>query len=213
MKNLNISYIPALDMLDDSSVINIMERKTPLHYIDQVNWKAYPYMPVASFRIARSNKNLFVYFFSKANSIRAIYEADRSPVYQDSCVEFFVKCPTDQHYINFEFNCIGTCDASFRLSREKKQDLTSEQLATIHRYPSLPRATFQEKNGFHDWSLLVIIPFALLGLDRDCLPNRLLGNFYKCGDATAMPHYLSWSPINTEQPDFHRPEFFGELML
>ncbi|MBO7233161.1 MAG: hypothetical protein J6V16_08435, partial [Bacteroidales bacterium] len=26
-----------------------------------------------------------------------------------------------------------------------------------------------------------------------------------------QPHYLSWQPINTEKPDFHRPEFFGTL--
>ena len=32
-------------------------------------------------------------------------------------------------------------------------------------------------------------------------------------DKTAHPHYLSWSPIGTEKPDFHRPEFFGELVL
>ena len=45
------------------------------------------------------------------------------------------------------------------------------------------------------------------------MPEKLLGNFYKCGDATLLPHYLSWSQIDTEQPDFHRPEFFGELLL
>ncbi len=213
MKNLSIPYIPALEMLDASSVINVMERKTPLQYINQVNWASYPYMPVASFNIARSDKNLYILFFSKANTIRAIYEEDRSPVYLDSCVEFFVKRPTDEHYINFEFNCIGTCDASFRLSREEKTDLTPKQLALIRRHSSLPKASFKEKASTQGWHLLVSIPFALIGLEKDHLPEKLLGNFYKCGDATACPHYLSWSPIETEQPDFHRPEFFGELML
>ena len=213
MKNLSIPYIPALEMLDASSVINVMERKVPRHYMDQANWASYPYMPVASFNIARSDKNLFIYFFSRANSIRATYLNDGSPVYLDSCVEFFVKRPTDEHYINFEFNCIGTCDASFRLSREQKKDLTAAQLASIRRYSSLSRSPFEEKVGFHDWSLLVIIPFSIIGLDKTHLPEKLLGNFYKCGDATASPHYLSWSPIETAQPDFHRPEFFGELTL
>ena len=37
------------------------------------------------------------------------------------------------------------------------------------------------------------------------------GNFYKCGDQQVVPHYLSWAPITTENPDFHRPEYFGEL--
>jgi hypothetical protein len=43
------------------------------------------------------------------------------------------------------------------------------------------------------------------------LPETIRANFYKCGDSTAVPHYLSWSHIATETPDFHRPEFFGEL--
>ena len=44
-------------------------------------------------------------------------------------------------------------------------------------------------------------------------PESIRANFYKCGDKTAHPHYLSWSPIDTPKPDFHRPEFFGELIL
>ncbi|MDE5921249.1 MAG: hypothetical protein K2G82_06535, partial [Paramuribaculum sp.] len=30
---------------------------------------------------------------------------------------------------------------------------------------------------------------------------------------TSEPHYLSWAPITTPQPDFHRPEFFGNITL
>ncbi len=213
MKQLNIPYLPALEMLDYASKVSVMERYTPRHYIDQANWKSFPYMPVASFNIARSDKHLYVLFFSQSNSLRAIHAEDGSPVYEDSCVEFFVKRPSDEHYINFEFNCIGTCDASFRISREDKVDLTPEQLESIVRYSSLPRETFNKKAGTFPWSLLVMIPLSILGLDTDNKPEKLLGNFYKCGDATEMPHYLSWNPIQTERPDFHRPEFFGELYL
>jgi hypothetical protein len=42
---------------------------------------------------------------------------------------------------------------------------------------------------------------------------RLQGNFYKCGDETETPHYLVWNNIEWEKPDYHRPEFFGELIL
>jgi hypothetical protein len=43
--------------------------------------------------------------------------------------------------------------------------------------------------------------------------ESLRANFYKWGDGTSVPHYLTWSHIVTETPDFHRPEFFGELFL
>jgi hypothetical protein len=34
-----------------------------------------------------------------------------------------------------------------------------------------------------------------------------------CADATSHPHWLSWSPANLSEPDFHRPEFFGTLVF
>ena len=36
-------------------------------------------------------------------------------------------------------------------------------------------------------------------------------NFYKCGDDTTKPHFLSWNPVKAPKPDFHRPEQFGVL--
>ena len=39
------------------------------------------------------------------------------------------------------------------------------------------------------------------------------GNFYKCGDETDYPHFGMWNPVGTEKPDFHRPEYFGELII
>ena len=39
------------------------------------------------------------------------------------------------------------------------------------------------------------------------------GNFNKCASATSQPHYLSWAPIHTAEPDFHHPECFGGIVL
>ena len=36
-------------------------------------------------------------------------------------------------------------------------------------------------------------------------------NLFKCGDELSHPHFLSWQPIRTEKPDFHRPEFFAQV--
>ena len=36
-------------------------------------------------------------------------------------------------------------------------------------------------------------------------------NFYKCGDLTPQEHYLSWNPMTSETPAFHRPCDFGLL--
>jgi hypothetical protein len=128
-------------------------------------------------------------------------------------VEFFVKKPGSDYYFNFEFNCIGTCDCARRKSRKDKVSLTPEEYASIERYSTLGDTPFEEKKGIHAWELIVAIPFKTMDIDQNNLPEKLLGNFYKCADDTENPHFLSWNPIETAQPDFHRPEFFGEIYL
>jgi hypothetical protein len=213
MKNLKIPYLPALDALDLSSVGFLLENKSEKMYVDVLNWPAYPYKPIVAFDMARTNQSLFIRFFVRGNSLKASYTNDNSPVYKDSCVEFFMKKAADESYMNFEFNCIGACDAARRISREVKTSLTEEEYASIRRCSNMERKAFPEKKGIHSWELVVAIPFRLMGLDPENLPEKILGNFYKCADETDTPHYVSWSPINTPTPDFHRPEFFGELYL
>ena len=70
-------------------------------------------------------------------------------------------------------------------------------------------------NGW--WGVEVLFPLETLRVlfgDVSLTPGTVLyGNFYKCGDETEIEHYGMWSPVGTEKPDFHRPEFFGELVI
>lgn len=213
MKKLKVPYVPTLDVLDLSSVGDVMETKARRENIDVINWDSYPYKPIVVFDIARTDKNLYLRYFVRGNALKALYADDRSPVYTDSCVEFFMKRTDGNEYFNFEFNCIGACDASRRQSREVSEPISPEEYQSIRRYSSLEKNTFAEKSGIHAWELIVSIPLTVMGLDPENLPEKILGNFYKCADETAFPHFVSWSPIATEQPDFHRPEFFGEIYL
>ncbi len=213
MKKLKVPYLVTLDVLDLSSVGFLMENKAHREYIEVINWDSYPYKPIVAFDIARTDLNLYIRFFVKGNSLKALYAEDGSPVYTDSCVEFFMQKEGDSKYMNFEFNCIGTCDASLRVSRDEKESLSPEQYQSIRRLSSLDKTTFSEKKGIHSWELIVAIPFSVMGLDPKSLPEKIKGNFYKCADDTEFPHFVSWNPIGTENPDFHRPEFFGEIYL
>ncbi|MDE7147331.1 MAG: hypothetical protein K2O20_02960, partial [Duncaniella sp.] len=47
----------------------------------------------------------------------------------------------------------------------------------------------------------------------DGKPIELRGNFYKCASGTSQPHYLSWTPVPTPEPDFHQPQHFGQIIL
>ncbi|MDR2498616.1 MAG: hypothetical protein LBD28_04165, partial [Tannerellaceae bacterium] len=117
MKNIRIPYLPALNELKLHQAGALMETQASRSYIDVVNWNEFPYKPVAAFDIARGDASLFIRFFVKGMSLKALCEADGSPVYTDSCVEFFMQRPGEDIYRNFEFNCIGVCDASRRVSR------------------------------------------------------------------------------------------------
>jgi hypothetical protein len=144
--------------------------------------------------------------------LKATFSNDQEPVYQDSCVEFFCMPVGADRYTNFEFNCIGTCSASSRKSRhEDVVPFSPIEMQTIKRYPSIGRRAFNEMEGMFEWELTVKIPFELIGIDSTNLPEKILGNFYKCADETDSMHFVTWSPVHTEKPDFHCPEYFGEL--
>jgi len=213
MKSLNIKYIEALDDIDLELAGNILDDYAIRDRIEILNWaKEYPYRPITQFNIARSKDSLFIKFSVRGSMLRAIYSNDQEPVNEDSCVEFFCKLPDNDQYMNFEFNCIGTCKASKRVERNK--DVTpysKEELSMIKRFPTLGRRAFNEMEGMFDWELTVKIPLRVMGINPNNLPKKILGNFYKCADGTDSRHFVTWSPVKTEQPDFHRPEFFGEL--
>jgi len=215
MKSLKIPFIPDLNQISIESAGDILDEFGTRDTIDILNWpKEYSYKPITYFNIARSFNSIFIKFSVNGSMLRAIYSKDQDPVYEDSCVEFFCKPIESEKYTNFEFNCIGTCLATSRKSRDEAVLPFSEaEMQTIKRYPSIGRRAFNEMEGMFEWELTVQIPFRLIGIDSEHLPKKIVGNFYKCADGTDSMHYVSWNPIATESPDFHRPEFFGELIF
>ncbi|MBR5638641.1 MAG: hypothetical protein IKW83_02645 [Muribaculaceae bacterium] len=180
--------------------------------VECVNWQEeFPYKPFCSFVVAVSLTRLYVFYSVISKDLRAVHTSDLSPVAEDSCVEFFMQIPGQEEYWNFEFNCIGTLNASHRVERTNPTRLTPEELASIGRYSSCGNEMIEEQDGTFCWDLVVSIPLKLVGLDGDNLPDYVTGNFYKCGSKTAHPHYVSWNAIDSDRPDFHRPECFGTL--
>ena len=214
MRFLKIPYLPVLNPADLLSAGAVMAADAAKLPIDTVNWVEYPYLPAVKAELARSAEFLFIRFIVLERTVKAVYVEDGSPVHDDSCVEFFVKMPDSPYYMNFEFNCIGACDASRRITRSEKTPLTSMEYSSIYRYSSFSeRAAFAEKDSLQQWFLTVAIPFRLLGIAPEALPEKIMANFYKCADDTSHPHYVSWNPIDLPSPNFHCPEFFGELFL
>ena len=200
--------------MEMEAVCDFLEQETEKHSIDCRNWASqFPYHPVTVFTIAHTRKYIYVDYFVRGNYLRAVNYINNSPVADDSCVEFFLQVPGSEEYWNFEFNCIGAINASHRVERRNPTRLTSAELAMVRRYASCGDRPFCELEGLFVWSLLVVIPLELIGVEYKGEPVSMTGNFYKCASATSQPHYLSWNAVSAPRPDFHRPECFGDIIL
>lgn len=203
-----------LDSLNMKEAGEYLEKNFNKVCVSRVNWPSVcSYQPICLVCGAYSTNYLYAHFIVREDAILAENQKNLSPVANDSCVEFFLKTPCSNEYWNFEFNCIGTVNASHRVSRPGAVRLTDEEISAIKRYASSGSTPFGPKTGIHTWTLTVAIPFKLIGISGNHIPDRIFGNFYKCAGKSPNPHYLSWSPIQSEKPNFHLPEFFGTIFL
>ncbi|HET7896708.1 MAG TPA: carbohydrate-binding family 9-like protein [Flavisolibacter sp.] len=173
-------------------------------------WPEYPYKPAVQFVLAYSGDSFLLKFFVAEKQIRSVATQINGPVWEDSCVEFFVAFDETGYY-NFEFNCMGTPLCGFGKERNNRRLLPEERLRQIETVSLIQRSG----DGACHWELTVRIPFAV------CIHHQLSSlhgktakaNFYKCGDALPEPHFVSWQPIHSPTPNFHLPQFFGELIF
>ncbi|MBR5137436.1 MAG: carbohydrate-binding family 9-like protein [Clostridia bacterium] len=179
-------------------------------YISNYMWMNNEYEPKVMVQMCYDDEALRVRFEVEESMPRSIYTVPNEPVYKDSCVEFFVQ-PTpesDQRYLNFEMNSKGTLLLGLGEGRHERQQ------------PKRPNGIgfdIKSKVQADRWSVSYVIPFTWLSNiypDFAPVPGHVMkANFYKCGDDTALPHYGSWHIVTSENPDFHRPCDFGEIVF
>ncbi|MGQ7868655.1 carbohydrate-binding family 9-like protein [Sunxiuqinia sp. sy24] len=174
-------------------------------------WETPASKPVVGFKIAHNNESVFLSYRVQEDELLARFSQHNSPVYTDSCVEFFVSFEGDSNYYNFEFNSLGTCLAAYGPDRHQRQSIAPETLGLIQTKTKINR--LQGQSHRFEWQLFVQLPIAVLTNTKiDSLSGvKAQANFYKCGDDLKAPHYISWKNIETNNPDFHQPPFFGEI--
>ena len=188
-------------------------KKTIPQRINIASWDAYPTKPIVQFSIAYDDHAIHLHYMVHEPTIRAKATENNGKVWEDSCVEFFVMPENDGIFYNFEFNCIGTKLLAVGNSRHNRTFATAEILDKITVKSSLNNAPFDEIKGGFNWELIIKIPIdCFFKHDIKSLKNKTFrANFYKCGDALSTPHFLSWTKIETPEPDFHTPAYFGEI--
>ena len=202
--------------MQEYQIITLPEMPTdwtsvPKAAIDQYAWSE-AYMPESYAQLVKIEGYGFgLRMVSREQNPRAVYTEYNQPIYTDSCLEFFASWDNTQpKYLNMEMNANGallSCVGKDRHERKPTLDVCGE----------LPLVQgFAQADA---WGIIARIPFSVIqgvyGIDADTfVPGyTFMGNFYKCGDHTEIPHYGSWSRVGTENPDFHRPEYFGKLVI
>ena len=182
------------------------------HSIDCINWpKEFPDKPFVQFKIARIEGGLLIKFYVYEDFTRATFTIDNQPVYKDSCVELFIDPAGDGTYYNFEFNALGTLLLGFGANRLNREKSLPEITHLIKRLSSLGTIPFDNLRNKSPWQLTVMIPYtAFWHHNIASLAGKTgRGNILKCGDSLPVRHYLTWNPIPTSHPDYHKPECFG----
>ena len=202
---LNIPLMSACDP-------DILEGHGARFEVKHVNWPAeWPYAPKVEGRIARTDKALWVVWHVNGLGITVRNLQDGGTIWEDSCCEIFLQAPGNDNYYNIEVNAGGHLLVGCGTGRGDRE-LLPESMRSIIRFGGVA-APVEVADKPVEWSVGTVIPYEAVGLDPKHLPNHLKGNIYKCGDKTAHPHFLSWAPVGTPAPDFHRPEYFGTFNL
>ncbi len=209
MQKLKIAFSEKINSNDPIEKISLYLDSCQKHLIENVPWPAYPYQPNVQFAIAHSGNCIFLKFYVEENFIKATTGSINGPVWEDACVEFFISFE-EKGYYNFEFNCIGTALAGFGKEKNNREILPEEVINKIN-YQAIIRNS--KKKKLISWELTLKIPVDVFIHHHlsSLHEKKCSANFYKCGDHLPEPHFIAWSNIQSPEPNFHLPEFFGEL--
>lgn len=179
------------------------------HPIDHAPWREqFPYTPKASFKIVYSRDCIGIYYYVEEEFVAAKALRPNENVWEDSCVEFFVSLDNKKTYYNFEFNVLGTGLIGY--GTEVKADRKRLSPAVIESIDVLTQ--LHKVDGKKIWEMYLLIPVKVIS-DESLVGKSIHGNFYKCGDALPLPHFMTWNPIEYPTPNFHKPEYFGQLLF
>ena len=186
--------------------------------IDHANNWAMTFKPETTVKMCYNNKFIYLIYRVEDRFVRCLTTEVNGPVHKDACVEFFFSPVEDnpQGYFNLEINCAGTIKLGYRdglntyAAHARSEDVT--KIITCH---SLPGVIQREIVDPIEWTLEIAVPFEVLNnyspVTVPCSGAKWRTNFYKCAENNSHPHWLSWAPIDSPVPNFHLPEFFGEV--
>ncbi|WP_293888176.1 MULTISPECIES: carbohydrate-binding family 9-like protein [unclassified Sphingobacterium] len=213
MKKLTILPIAA-DLTKDLDYKTLSELMSDLETqsLSCNNWsESFPYKPEVQFKIGYTAEYLVLQYEVIEEQLRGHYSEANQNVWEDSCVEFFVSFDGCKHYYNLEFNLIGTGLIGYGTAEKAARNrLDTSEIEKVRTFSLIMRNGSDKR-----WTMIEVIPLSIFKFDELVnLKGKIIhGNFYKCGDHLKQPHFISWNKIENPAPNFHLPQFFGEMVF
>ena len=157
-------------------------------------------------------EGLFVKMVCEETNPRRVFKLHTDPVYQDSTMEAFLAFPegeisNDCMYTNFEINSNGAMLANFGRGWNR-QYISKEQyeMTGVH-------AQIEEDKWY--WEVLFPESFLKEICDFESVKEgkTFYCNFYKICESPEDLHFGSYSPIESEKPNFHLPICFAQAVI
>lgn len=207
MKKLTVEKIP--DIIADIKKLEALFGPLTWNAIDQCPWQAeFPNRPQTRFQMAHSEHFIYLHFDVQEEFVKGQYIRPNENVWEDSCVEFFLSLDQKETYYNFEFNVLATGLIGYGPAiKSERNRLSDEQVDSVDACVQLVK-----KDGVKQWESYLLIPKKIFG-EVSFSGKTYHANFYKCGDGLPEPHFMAWNNIDNATPNFHLPEFFGELFF
>ena len=215
------TLIPMSDEVEDGKRVYRVKRADSL---DGIDWLTVPAAPIDTYKwVDCTQMKSFaqlVYVEDYGFVCRmTCYEKDPAARYTkmddtvcfDSCMEFFVNFG-GKKYLNLEGNSIATVCMQSGSSR-------SSRTAVNRKLPGGFKTIAEKKSD--RWYLTYYLPMEEIQIfvpdvsaDTFVSGYAFSGNFYKtAGSQTGNEHYAMWNEVMTDNPDFHRPEYFGTFIM
>ena len=185
--------------------------KACFHRLTNYHWESDPpYRPDTYFKMAVVGDTLVATLKCYEENPRAVFENRDDPIYNDSCLEFFV-APIEEkeEYINIEMNSRGAFLCEFGKGKYDRVFLKSFTDAE----PMVESFKGEDMQGAF-WGVTAKLTKDFLSevykVEKESIDfSTVKANFYRCGDACEIQHYLAFSPVTTLPPGFHNPECFA----
>lgn len=168
------------------------------------------YCPRVDFNVVYDEQGFHVHFDVYEKNPRREEKENFGNIWHDSCVEWFVIFDSEhcERYFNFEVNANAKTIFAFRLSGTDYVQATEEDAKSL----GIKTEILDDR-----WTVDYTVPFSLIKKyipDYEFKPGMILpSNVYKCGDETDFPHFGCWKMVDREKPNFHKPEYFGKMII